>query len=91
MACVAEKENLAAGVTCLVGAGGSLALAPGWWKLAAAAGVLSCALWIDSARRQMEDCLRAQGRVAEADILQYRGAEIDAEINYLRSLGVQVA
>jgi hypothetical protein len=91
MPCLSEKENLGAGITCVIGAGTSVVLAPGWWKLGAAAGVLSCLLWVDSARRALEACTRAQGRVAEADILSYRGAEIDAEINYLRSLGVQAA
>jgi hypothetical protein len=86
--CVAEKENFGAGTTCLIAAAAAVKLAPGWWKVAAAAGVLSCLLWIDSARRQLSDCLRAQGRTAEADILDYHGQEIDAEINYLKSLGV---
>ena len=91
MACESEKENWAAGLTCIIGAGAGLVLAPGWWKLAAAAGVLSCMLWCDSARRAMEECMRANGKHAEADILSQHGEKLAAEISYLQSLGIQAA
>ena len=91
MQCVAEKENLGAAILCAVGGVAGIAGAPGWWKLAAVGGFLGCLLWIDSARRQVADCLRAAGRTAEADILEQQGQQLQADIAYLQSLGVQAA
>ena len=91
MSCESEKENWAAGITCCISAGAGLVLAPGWWKLAAGAGALSCILWADSARRQMEECMRNAGHHAEADTLKQHGDRLAAEAEYLQSLGIQAA
>ena len=91
MSCEAEKENVGAGTTCLIAASAGTYLAPGWWKLAFGAGILSCLLWIDSARRQLEDCMRNAGKHAEADILKTHGDQIATEVAYLQSLGFQAA
>lgn len=88
MACEAEKENLGAGLACLPAAAAAVKFLPGWWKLAGAAGVLSCLLWIDSARRSLAECQRREGRTSEADALDQWGEQLVAEIDYLRSLGV---
>lgn len=44
-----------------------------------------------AAARRLEDCLRAHGRITEADILQEHNERLAAELEYLESLGVQAA
>jgi hypothetical protein len=87
MACETEKETFTAAVVGTISAtAGVIFVAPGWWKLAGIGTILAGAMTMDVAQKKYAECLRAQGKHAEADILDQHEMQLAADIARLRAL-----
>ncbi|HSV64419.1 MAG TPA: hypothetical protein VLJ59_00740 [Mycobacteriales bacterium] len=76
---------------CIAGTTMGAIIVPGWGKIAPLILFVGCLYQEDAARRRLEDCLRAHGRLSEADILKEHRERLAAEVEYLESLGVRAA
>lgn len=89
--CDPELDQYKATWLCFGGTILGAMLAPGWAKVAPLVLFVGCVYQHKAAARRLEDCLRAHGRISEADILQEHNERLAVELEYLESLGVQAA
>lgn len=90
-ACDAEMSSYKQAWFCIAGTFMGVVIVPGWAKIAPLILFVGCLYGEDAARRKLEACLRAHGRISEADILQEHRERLATELEYLESLGVRAA